>query len=647
MLGNSLLVRNLARKCAWSTTKMSACVVTRNYAKLLNKNITKSSGKKGKLKDDNDLEFFRRFVKDSKTGPKVLNEKNINIESTPTEADLQENGNSNEESPKSSSKRLDWYIALQNGIKESNIDKISDIRSQLYVFTMEPKVKQLSSDFMSSLSPYLENFGSQVLADTLQKDPQYSIIYQKNPNMAYLLAAASYFEGLETAQVIDSRMAIRREAIPDNLLYEQFHDELHNYEREKRKFKKASISSVVKAFLSLPELPFLYLPSYDLEAFLHFLVESEEEVDPEILATLYSNLMECGIPMTPDESIQFLWAKLKLLRTFDISAYEILRMGPRPPDDRRLCEQYNLFFECALNYGDLNLFSRIMKDMDDEDLQPNRKTFRLFSEYFTATKDLTNFLNLWKLRVENYRLILTAEDYTSLITGLLKMDDTEAVSFASDVFFYLDLIRKTYRNVYKDDIKSQHLVGALEMDNSRILPGNILMDIYDLCVSEQEIIMIYPHISQEIYDSFIESCDTISQLQEWILKMDQEHIPQTAKSFSLIIEKLHEKRQILRFEVFKKIIFDLLSNGDTALHMILISKNLRLFTEMCEMYVQSGDLKSESILSSFESVKALLPQLESYEQIGIANLGTGKKNMVELSAKLFKAIMNLVKPNDA
>lgn len=646
MFGNSLLVRNLARKCAWSTTKMSACVVTRNYAKLLNRNTTNSPGKKGKLKDDNDLEFFRRFLKESKTGSKVLNEKNINIENTPTEADLQENGNSNEENPKSSSKRLDWYIALQNGIKESNIDKISDIRAQLYVFTMEPKVKELSSDFMSSLSPFLENFGSQVLADTLQKDPQYSIIYQKNPNMAYLLAAASYLEGLETAQVIDSRMAIKREAIPDELLYEEFHDELHNYEREKRKFKQASISSVVKAFLSLPESPFLYLPSYDLEIFLHFLVESEEEVDPEILATLYSNLMECGIPMTPDESIQFLWAKLKLLRTFDISAYEILRMGPRPPDDRRLCEQYNLFLECALNYGDFNLFSRIMKDMDDEDLQPNRKTFRLFSEYFTATRDLTNFLNLWKLRVENYQLILTAEDFTSLITGLLKMDDTEAVSFAGDVFFYLDLIRKTYRNVYKDDIKSQHLVGALEMDNSRILPGNILMDIYDLCVSEQEIIMIYPHISQEIYDSLIESCDTISQLQEWILKMDQEHISQTAKSFSLIIEKLHEKRQILKFEVFKKIIFDLLSNGDTALHMILISKNLRLFTEMCEMYVRSGDLKSESSLSSFETVKTLLPQLESYEQIGIANLGTGKKNMVELSAKLFKAIMNLVKPND-
>ncbi len=648
MFRSPLLVKNFVQKGIRFKIEVPALIFIRNYAKPLNKDILKPAGKKGKVKDDNDLEFFKRLMKEKKEGSNVLNEKRIkDIDGMSTGVNSGEikSGRGEISTP---DQRLDWYKALQSGVKERNTDKISDIKVRFYPFTVDVKAKELSSDFMSSLAPHLEKFGSRVLFDAIQKDPQYSVIYQTNPNFAYMLAASSYFEGLETAQVIDSRMAMKREEIPDELLYEAFHEELQNYEKEKKHYKEESISSLVRAFLRLPEVPFLYLPSYDLEAFLHFLVDSEEEVDPEVLATLYSTLMECGIPMTPDENMQFLSAKLKLLRTFDISKYEILRMGPRPPDNRRLCEQYNLFLESALRHGDLKLFSRIMKDMDDEDLDPNRKTFRLFSAYFAAKKDLSNFLNLWKLRIENYSLAFTGDDYTSLITGLLKMDTVEAKTFAEDLFFYLDLIRKTYRKVYKDDIKKEHLEGALEMDNSKVFPGDILMNIYDLCVSDQDMIMIYPHISHEIYDSFIGSCDTITQLQEWIKKMDQEHIAQTAKSFSLILAKLHVKRQTLKFEDFKKIIFDLLSNGDNALHMILISKNLKYFVEICNMYEQSGDLKTKSnssIPGSFETVKTLLPQLENYERMGITNLGEEKKNMVDLSDRIFKAIMDLVKPD--
>ncbi|ODV84889.1 hypothetical protein CANARDRAFT_28629 [[Candida] arabinofermentans NRRL YB-2248] len=556
----------LSRFSVTGVSKYTRCCYSTNI-----KNI-----KKGKLQDDDDFDFVPLSEQIQPT--KIISEDERVI--------------SQEEMTEISEQvSTPWFEKLFN----NNIDTTTageKIQSYFMNLTTMDNISDMPPNFISSLSPRLDQFGDLFLKESISKDAELLKIYQNTKeseeigfNPAYFSQCLNILRSERDAEIIQARLSLDKSPKGIDLdRYSDFTkqlnfiqdmanvpDELINSE------DNPSIHKLIELYEKIPTPRASNMMNQDFESFIKIVGENMNGISIIKLNEIYNDVINSKLLLTSEELNKWLSVILFNAELTD-EMYETLKENIKSMEYPMSLEIYNTFLQKTIQNDEL--FIRILTDMNNESLEPNRSTLSIISNHAVINSDLNLLFNLISLRIDDYPYHLTNDDLQDLLTGLCILNQT---NLSNDILNILLIIQELYKSHHNlkmtDDVENQ--------DESNI-PLENPYDLYDLVVPDQKLINFYPHLTGEIFEPVIDATDDFNEITEYFNTMKNHNIEPTLDCYRSLFISFYDNKNILKFDQFQDIVMDLIQFNEQ--YIIYDDLLLDHFKRIVDYYTELGEI---------------------------------------------------------
>ncbi|KAG7834762.1 hypothetical protein KL943_003146 [Ogataea angusta] len=501
---------------------------------------------------------------------------------------------------------FDWFKVFNSPPTEPKKlpapERVKNLQSELLKYTSMESIEKLVPDFLTAFNNSLSEFGDRFLQDAVAEDETlHMIAEQEGKETAYYQAVVGLLKGQTDIQILNMRLQTPREEVEEGL-YSRFVASLSEKE------DKFNIQTVLEEYAKFPVPRAKHMQPEHLETFLEHFKMYCLYLSPELVNLVFQDVIDSGMMITQEELVRSLSCTLASNEDFEEDTYRQYKQVFTGSGFELNVDAYNMLLTACVVARNSALFDKILAEMNEDGVQPNRTTFQLMADHCGNVKDTNRLLNLLEMRLVQIPLFLDPNEIATFANALLNCGEQQ---LAKDMVGVPLLVRDLCIHHNELDVSSYD--GNSLEDQLHMIPYNSPLDMFDFLTRDQRLFMFYPDIPEWTFDVFAEHADSFKEIQDVVQNARSNSIGISIPVATKYMELFYQDRKRLRMDLLRNVTDELLSSTqEKALYLISNPQMVQLVVNLGHHFVQTGELPNDDV------TKRALKELQSELDTGAA-----------------------------